>query len=222
MIDYNILGCSPATLSMILESVHRLHPNGARVCIVLNKAVETELSFAVTGVEITETTHDHWDHEEALRRCVPCLCGVYRPEIKQTVVAFFRDALGIGPERYTNLIHPTAELAATTQLGNGVDVGPHVVVGPYTRIGNFVTLNRATTVGHHTTLGNFVSVNPGANIAGRCHLAEGVSIGISATVLDGVKIGAHSVIGAGALVTCDIPEAVVAYGLPARIVRSVK
>ncbi|HLF30195.1 MAG TPA: acetyltransferase [Xanthomonadales bacterium] len=222
MIDYTILGRSPATLSMMLESVHRLHPNGARVRIILNTVVEGELPFAVEGVEIAELTHDQWDHEEDLRRGVPCLCGVYRPEVKRSVVTFFRGALGIATDRYTNLVHPTAELAATAQLGSGVDVGPHVVVGPHTRIGNFVTLNRAATIGHHTALGDFVTVNPGANIAGRCQIGEGVSIGISATVLDGVKVGARSVIGAGALVTDDLPEAVVAFGVPARVMRHVK
>ena len=222
MIDYTILGASPANLSMMLESVHRIHPNGARVRIVLNAAVESDLPFAVDGVEITKLTHDRWDHEEDLRRGVPCLCGVYRPAVKRNVVTFFQSALGIATERYTNLVHPTAELAATTELGSGVDIGPHVVVAPHTRIGNFVTLNRATTIGHHTTLGDFVTVNPGANIAGRCRIGEGASIGISASVLDGVEVGARSVIGAGAVVTRDLPEAVVAFGVPARIVRTVE
>ena len=222
MVDYTILGCSPATLSMMLESMHRIHPNGARVRIVLNAVVESELPFAVDGVEITKLTHDRWDHKEDLRRSVPCLCGVYRPAVKRNVVTFFQDELDIATKRYTNLIHPTAELAATTELGSGVDVGPNVVVAPYTRIGNFVTLNRATTIGHHTALGDFVTVNPGANIAGRCRIGEGVSIGISATVLDGVEVGARSVIGAGAVVTRDLPEAVVAFGVPARIVRTVE
>jgi sugar O-acyltransferase (sialic acid O-acetyltransferase NeuD family) len=222
MIEYTILGCSPAMLSMMLESVHRLHPGGARVRIVLNTAVESELPFAVEGVEITELNHDRWDHEEDLRRGVPCLCGVYRPEVKRSVVAFFQSELGIEADRYTNLVHPAAELAATTQLGDGVDIGPRAVVGPYTRIGNFVSLNRAATIGHHTTLGDFVTVNPAADIAGRCRIGEGVSIGISATILDGVEVGPRTVIGAGAVVTRDLPEAVIALGVPARVVRAIE
>ncbi len=209
-------------LSMMLESVHRLHPGGARVRIVLNTAVESELPFAVDGVEIAELTHDRWDHEEDLRRGIPCLCGVYRPQTKRYVVSFFQDELGIATDRYTNLVHPTAELASTTQLGRGVDVGPHVVVGPHAHIGNFVTLNRAATIGHHTVLGDFVSVNPAVNIAGQCRIGEGVSIGIGATVLDGVEVGSRTVIGAGAVVDRDLPEAVVAFGVPARVQRVVE
>ena len=222
MIEYTILGCSPATLSMMVESVHRLHPQGARVRIVLNTEIESELPFNADGVEITELTHDSWNQEEDMRRGIPCLCGVYKPRTKQYVVSFFQNELGVTTERYTNLIHPSAELATSTQLGKGVDVGPHVVVGPHAHIGNFVTLNRAATIGHHTVLGDFVSVNPAVNIAGQCRIGELVSIGIGATVLDGVEVGSRTVIGAGAVVDRDLPEAVVAFGVPARVQRAAK
>jgi sugar O-acyltransferase (sialic acid O-acetyltransferase NeuD family) len=222
MIDYVILGCSPAPVSTMLESVHRLHPEGARVRIVSNMAVKSDLPFAVDGVDLFEVTDHEWDYEEDFRCSVPFLCGVYRPPSKRILVSFFHDEHGIETDRYTNLIHPAAELATTVRLGVGVDVGPGVVVGPHAHIGNFVNLNRAATIGHHTSLGDFVSVNPAANIAGQCRIGEGVSVGIGATVIDGVEIGSRSVIGAGSVVTRDLPEAVVAVGVPARIVRTVE
>ena len=43
--------------------------------------------------------------------------------------------------------------------------------------------------------------------------------GAGAKVLDGVTIGAHSIIGTGAVVTKDIPEYSIAVGLPAKVVR---
>ncbi|MCX7009570.1 MAG: DapH/DapD/GlmU-related protein, partial [Kiritimatiellaeota bacterium] len=43
--------------------------------------------------------------------------------------------------------------------------------------------------------------------------------GAGAKVLDGVKIGAHSIIGTGAVVTKDIPEYSIAVGLPAKVIR---
>ena len=43
--------------------------------------------------------------------------------------------------------------------------------------------------------------------------------GMGTNVIDGVKIGKNSIIGAGSLVTKDIPDNVVAYGSPCKIIR---
>ena len=50
-------------------------------------------------------------------------------------------------------------------------------------------------------------------------MGEDSWFGAGAKVLDGVKIGAHSIIGTGAVVTKDIPEYSIAVGLPAKVIR---
>ena len=59
----------------------------------------------------------------------------------------------------------------------------------------------------------------GSHVAGICRLEHGVTIGAGATVIDSLTIGRNSVIGAGSVVTKDIPPDVVAYGAPARVIR---
>jgi acetyltransferase-like isoleucine patch superfamily enzyme len=51
-------------------------------------------------------------------------------------------------------------------------------------------------------------------------LGENVWLGAGVKVLDGVRIGRDVVVGAGAVVTQDLPDGVVAAGLPARVVRT--
>jgi acetyltransferase-like isoleucine patch superfamily enzyme len=51
------------------------------------------------------------------------------------------------------------------------------------------------------------------------HVAESASIGSSATILCGVKIGKRAVVGAGSVVTKDVPEKAVVAGNPARIIK---
>jgi acetyltransferase-like isoleucine patch superfamily enzyme len=68
-------------------------------------------------------------------------------------------------------------------------------------------------------LEDFVTLNPGSHVAGVCRLERGVTIGAGATVVDSLTIGRNSVIGAGSVVTRDVPPDVVAYGVPARVVR---
>ena len=48
----------------------------------------------------------------------------------------------------------------------------------------------------------------------------GADIGMNASILPGVRIGAHAIVGAGAVVTSDIPAYAIAAGVPARVLRS--
>jgi acetyltransferase-like isoleucine patch superfamily enzyme len=52
-------------------------------------------------------------------------------------------------------------------------------------------------------------------------LSDDVWIGANAAILPGVHVGRHSVIGAGVVVTKDIPDFVVAVGVPAKIIRNI-
>lgn len=89
-------------------------------------------------------------------------------------------------------------------------------------------------------IGNNVLIGPNVSIYTACHpldpderntwveWAEGVTIGDnvwiggSVTILPGVRIGNNSVIGAGSVVTRDIPDNVVAAGNPARVIRHIQ
>lgn len=53
------------------------------------------------------------------------------------------------------------------------------------------------------------------------HIGKNVWIGAGVTILPGVRIGDNSVIGAGSIVTTDIPDNVVAYGVPCKVVRKI-
>jgi acetyltransferase-like isoleucine patch superfamily enzyme len=60
---------------------------------------------------------------------------------------------------------------------------------------------------------------PGANIAGACTIGAQAYVGMGALVLDHHSVGSHSVVGAGAVVTRDVPDNVQVIGSPAKIVR---
>ena len=73
---------------------------------------------------------------------------------------------------------------------------------------------------HPCTIGNSVSIGHGALIHG-CTIGDNTLIGMGAIVLNGAKIGEDCIIGAGALVTQDmvIPDGMMAFGSPAKIIR---
>lgn len=57
---------------------------------------------------------------------------------------------------------------------------------------------------------------PGANVAGNVHLEAGVTVGSNATVLQRLSVGSGTFVGAGAVVTRDLPGGLVVVGMPAR------
>jgi sugar O-acyltransferase (sialic acid O-acetyltransferase NeuD family) len=131
----------------------------------------------------------------------------------------FVDQAAAAGFRFTQVRHPDAIVAPTSDLGEGCIVGPRAVVAASTRIGRHVILNRGVLVGHHTQIGDYVTVSPGANVAGKVTIGDGAYVGMGAIVLDGKTVGPGAVVGAGAVVTRDVPPNVQVQGVPARVVK---
>ena len=120
------------------------------------------------------------------------------------------------------LIHPQSIVAPDVTVGFGTVIcsGAVVVVG--SQIGENVIINTSSSIDHECVIEDGVHIGPGVHIGGRSKIEKGAWIGIGATVSDRVTIGESSVIGAGSVVVRDIPSGVVAYGVPARVVREIE
>jgi len=141
--------------------------------------------------------------------------GVYQPRHKIKII----QSINPDKNKFVNIIHKGLEISNNSVLGVGVLINSKVSIAAHTKIGNFVSINRHVSIGHHTTIKDYCSINPGSNIAGNVTIGEGTTIGIGANIIDGIKIGKNSIVGAGSTVTKDIPDNVVAYGSPCKVIR---
>jgi UDP-perosamine 4-acetyltransferase len=119
--------------------------------------------------------------------------------------------------RVAHAIAPTAWIATSAKVGEGVMIFPNVVVNANAVIGDHVSLNVGSSVSHDSSVGPFCSVGPGARLAGNVILGARCFVGMGANVVHGVSIGDGCVIGAGSVVLQDLPAAVTAVGVPARV-----
>jgi sugar O-acyltransferase (sialic acid O-acetyltransferase NeuD family) len=142
---------------------------------------------------------------------VCCLATVNRSR-------FIQQARKLG-FRFATVIHPTARVPASAVISEGCILEPGAILSTNTQLGAHVRINRGATIGHDTSLGDYCTVQPGVNIAGKCCLGSGVYVGIGATVVDNLTIGNLTVIGAGAVVINDLPDKVLAVGVPAKIIK---
>lgn len=103
------------------------------------------------------------------------------------------------------LVHPSAVLAESVEVGPGTVVMAGAVINIDTKVGANGIVNTRASVDHDCTLGDGVQVGPGATLAGGVTCGDGVFIGSGATVLPSVTIGSGTFVGAGATVNRDLP-----------------
>lgn len=93
----------------------------------------------------------------------------------------------------------------------------HNVIQPFVTVGRNVTMWSGNHIGHHTRIGDNCFIASQVVVSGDCDIGAGTFIGVNATLRDGIKIGVHSVIGAGALVLSDAPDEAVFIGTAAEL-----
>lgn len=119
---------------------------------------------------------------------------------------------------FATLLHSAALLQdqASIEVGEGSIITAGCILTTNIQLGRHNIVNLNCTVGHGVRTGDFCSLMPAVNLGGEVFLEEGVYIGTGATVLPGIKIGAWSTIGAGAVVTRDVAPGSKVKGIPAR------
>ena len=155
--------------------------------------------------------------------------------------------LSIGPRahlRYGTVIYGGSRIGSNLETGHNViireenDIGDNFciwnnsVVDYGCNVGNNVKVHNKVYIAQFTIIEDDVFLAPGVTLANDLHpgcpdskecmrgpyINKGAQIGINCCILPRVVIGEHSVIGAGSVVTRNIPAGVVAYGNPAQVV----
>ena len=118
-----------------------------------------------------------------------------------------------------HLISKSSVLDDLDKYGEGIYAMPGAIVHKFTEIGDQCIFNTNSTVDHDCILGNGVHVMGGAAISGKVKIGDFSSIGTNATILPNISIGKNCFIGAGAVVTKDVLNNQVVYGVPARLMK---
>jgi len=146
--------------------------------------------------------------------------------IHETAVVDEGCSIGAGTKvwHFTHLM-PKAEIGAECTIGQNVFVADNVTIGDNVKIQNNVSVYEGVICEDDVFLGPsmvFTNViNPRSGVERKDEFKQtlvrkGASIGANATVICGVTIGRYAFIGAGAVVTKDVPDFALVTGVPAR------
>jgi sugar O-acyltransferase (sialic acid O-acetyltransferase NeuD family) len=124
--------------------------------------------------------------------------------------------------RFPVLIHPSAIISPTAEIGLGSIINAGVIIASNARIGKHVLVNRGATIGHDTFINDFAVIQPGCNISGYNNIGCGAFIGVGAKTIECLIIGEMSVVAAGAVVIRDVASFTAVAGVPAKLMESSK
>lgn len=138
-----------------------------------------------------------------------------------TRLRILRECNGVGI-RPLNVIHPTAFLAPSVQIGCGNFIKARAIVDTACRIGDGCIIDNGVVIAHDNQIEDGCHLAPGTAMGSSIRVGQGTIIGIGAAVATKLTIGRYCVISVGSTVVRDVPDYSVIEGVPGRIVGSRK
>jgi acetyltransferase-like isoleucine patch superfamily enzyme len=143
---------------------------------------------------------------------------------------------GVKLSKFINLygceIGDNTKIGAFVEIQKGAKVGRNCKISSHTFICEGVTIEDEVFIGHGVTFINDTyprATTPGGQLqteadwnVERTVIERGASVGSGATILSNINIGEHAIVGAGSVVTKDVPARAIVTGNPAKVLRMIE
>ena len=116
-----------------------------------------------------------------------------------------------------NVIDNSAIIASDVSLEDGVFVGKRAIINANTYIGKMCIINTGAIIEHDCVVEEYSHISVGSVLCGGASIGSQSFIGANATVIQEISVGNHTIIGAGTVVTKNIEDNIIQYGLNRKI-----
>jgi sugar O-acyltransferase (sialic acid O-acetyltransferase NeuD family) len=126
------------------------------------------------------------------------------------------DRLGLDDARYATIVHPTATVGTTCEVGAGSVLLAHTDLTADVFVGRHVVVMPQVVLTHDVRIDDWATIATGVRLGGACHVEQGAYLGSGACLREGITVGEWAMVGMGSVVTKDVPAERLWFGAPAR------
>ena len=117
------------------------------------------------------------------------------------------------------VIHPSANVSPYAKIGKGVIICQNCLIQPYAEIGDYCYIHAGCVIGPKVKIDSSCTINSLVAISANTHVEKRSYLGVGTSIIQGMRIGEGSIIGANCVVVKPIPSHVTAVGIPAKVIR---
>src|SRR5690554_1793963 len=201
------------------------HAAEVREYIYYHNRVKPEESFEILGfLDVNDELYRHYRYtepflgtaeEHKIEEDVEYMFCFANMEYKHKLVTKYRKE----GASFLTFIHPTALIAESSTIGEGVLISHNASVGPMAVIGDFNILNSRCTIGHDTVLKDYNFISPQVSLSGNTIVGSYNMFGVNSATIPGVSLGDNNTIGAGSIITKNSENNCVIVGVPGKTIK---
>lgn len=120
------------------------------------------------------------------------------------------------------LIHPTAVISPSAEIGKGVYIQANAYIWTKVKIDNFCIISPNVVVAHHSTIGKACLISTLSGVGASIKIEDKVFVGMGSTIVTGISwIGENTIIGAGTVVLENADKNSIYVGIPAKKIKDI-
>ena len=192
MTKYIIVGSGGHARSL-LDTIGNI--DGAELYVLSHPDVPT--NFGATLISESIAIQNQGDFSFVL--------GIGKRSIRNRLIAELLSVISIG--RFPPIIHPTAYVSKSAQVGFGSQILGQAYIGPNAVIGNFALVNTRAVIEHDAEVGDQSVMSPGVIVAGSTVIGKNCFVGMGAKISNDISIGSGSTISSNVFISRDLQEA---------------
>lgn len=120
-----------------------------------------------------------------------------------------------------SFIHKSVKIMGHNKIGKGVIIFPDCYLGYKSNIGDGTLIQSGCIIEHHNVIGNFCQFGPRVTTGGFTKIGDYCNINMCTDIINKIRIGNFSIVGAGSLVLKNIKDKELHYGRPTKFVKKI-